>query len=362
MAEVVSAAVMIPLGVQADVTVYGRINNAIELDDKGMQPNKGKTALEDNDSTTDVSTIASRFGVKANSDLGNGLTAHGHYEFATNTDDAAGGITATRIATAGLSGGFGRIDVGNQWGAFYNTVGVDIDPTWWIGPIAGATPGRSPNTIKYSNSVGPLALEADLRLSNSAENVNAKGTPVLSGSGGSIGVRVAATDNLTLAAAFDLDDQTDVVVTPKMDAKSGVNKAGTALAVIPATKDVMGLEHTRAGVSGKVTLGQFWGALGWSSHEAENAAGVTQADKEFVAGYVGMSFSDSSSGWIGYSQSEEDKPNTPEPSKITAGLYHNLGGGLQFWYEGASVDPDETINGREADNHVTHYIGIRYDF
>jgi len=54
---------MVPVGTQADVAVYERINNAVGLDDKGGM----------NDSTTDVNTVASRFGVKASSDLGNGL-------------------------------------------------------------------------------------------------------------------------------------------------------------------------------------------------------------------------------------------------------------------------------------------------
>ncbi len=323
-AAAVSAAVMVPVGVQAEATVYGRVNNAFVFEDKGGM----------NDSTTDIKGISSRFGVKASSDLGNGLTAHGRYEFGTNTDDGAGGITSTRIATAGISGGFGRVDVGNQWTAFYNTVGVDIDPTWTIGPIGG-TPYRSPNTIKYSNSVGPLALEADLRLGDEGGEGDS-----LSGNGGGIGIRVAATENVTLAAAFDVDDQTDLDTDAEMDGRQRGN------------------EHSRAGLSANVSLGQFWGALGWSSHEAEDDAGMTQEDKEYVAGYVGMSFTDSTSGWVGYSQSEEDKPNSPEPSKITAGLYHNMGGGLQFWYEGGSKDAD--VAG--TDDEVVHLIGIRFDF
>ncbi len=277
-----------------------------------------------NDSTADIQGVGSRFGVKASSDLGNGLTAHGRYEFGTNTDDGAGGITSTRIATAGISGGFGRVDVGNQWTAFYNSVGVDLDPTFVVGPVGTPTPFRSPNTIKYSNSVGPLALEADLRLGDEGGEGDD-----LSGNGGGIGIRVAATDNLTIAAAFDADDQTD----------NGSN------------------EHARAGVSGKVSFGQFWGALSWSSHEEENSAGVTQADKEYVAGYVGMSFTDSTSGWVGYSMSETENVMA-EPSKIAAGLYHKLGGGLQLWYEGGSEDKDTA----GSDDHVKHWIGIRYDF
>ena len=333
-AAAVSAAVMVPVGAQAEMTVYGRINNALVLEDEG-----GTTG-----STADIGGVGSRFGVKASSDLGNGLTAHGRYEFGTNTDDGAGGITSTRIATAGVSGGFGRVDVGNQWSAFYNSVGVDLDPTWTVGPVGSPTPFRSPNTIKYSNSVGPLALEADLRLGDEG----GEGAS-LSGTGGGIGIRVAATDSLTIAAAFDLDDQTDVdIVTPAQ-----VNDDGST----DARSTAKGNEHSRAGISGKLSFGQFWGALGWSSHEAESSAGASVAEQEHVAGYVGMSFSDSTSGWLGYSQ-QETEGQTAEPSKIAAGLYHNMGGGLQFWYEGGSTDAD--VAG--TDDQVNHWIGIRYDF
>ena len=344
---------MIPIGAQAEAeaTVYGRVNNAIILEDKG-----GTTG-----STADIGGVGSRFGVKASSDLGNGLTAHGRYEFGTNTDDGAGGITSTRIATAGVSGGFGRVDAGNQWSAFYNSVGVDLDPTWTVGPVGSPTPFRSPNTIKYSNSVGPLALEADLRLGDEG----GEGAS-LSGTGGGIGIRVAATDSLTIAAAFDLDDQTDVDIVTA----AHVNDDGST----DARSTAKGNEHSRASISGKLSFGQFWGALGWSSHEAESSAGASVAEREYVVGYVGMSFTDSTSGWIGFSQCESDAgaclksrdmtasskaaSEAAEPSKIAAGLYHNMGGGLQFWYEGGSTDRDEP----GSDDAVKHWVGIRYDF
>jgi len=347
-AAAVSAAVLMPVGAQADMTVYGRVNNALVLEDKGGM----------NDSTADIGTVGSRFGVKASSDLGNGLTAHGRYEFATNTDDSADGIKSTRIATAGISGGFGRVDVGNQWTAFYNSVGVDLDPTFAVGPVGSPTPFRSPNTIKYSNSVGPLALEVDLRLGDEGDEGG------LAGNGGAIGIRVAATDNITLAAAYDVDDQTDIVVTPGLPKRPGLNKDddgnvidADGVVILPATHDEMGNDHSRTGLSAKVSLDQFWGALGWSSHEAEDANGMTKADKEHVAGYVGMSFNDSTSGWLGYSQ-QEAEGTAAEPSKIAAGLYHNMGGGLRFWYEGGSTDLDEP----GKDDQVKHWIGIRYDF
>ncbi|MYB40580.1 porin [Candidatus Saccharibacteria bacterium] len=337
-AAAVSAAVMLPVGAQAEMTVYGRINNALVLEEGNPESQRGS------DSTTDISGIGSRFGVKASSDLGNGLTAHGRYEFGTTTDNGSGGITSTRIATAGISGGFGRVDVGNQWSAFYNTVGVDIDPTYAIGPVGG-TPFRSPNTVKYSNSVGPLTLEADLRLDDTNSEAGK-----LSGNGGGIGVRVAATDSLTIAAAFDMDDQTDKVMTTPVsfNLDGSVDEEGSRK---------NGNEHGRAGLSAKLSMGQFWGSLGWSSHEEETGAGATVSDSEYMALYVGASLTDSTSGWIGYSQSEKEG-SAAKPSKIAAGLYHNMGGGLRLWYEGGSKDPDEA--GKE--DHVKHLVGIRYDF
>ena len=180
-----------------------------------------------------------------------------------------------------------------------------------------------------------LCRRGSLRLNDGKEKGRDKAGEddgALRGNGGGIGVRVAVTDNLTLAAAVDADDHTE-------------------------EDDGLGLDHARAAVSGKVSLGQFWGALSWSSHEAENSAGVTQADKEYVAGYVGMSFSDSTSGWVGYSQSETEG-NPAEPSKIAAGLYHNMGGGLRLWYEGGALDKDVT----GMDDDIKHFVGIRYDF
>ena len=181
-AAAVSAAVVIPVTASAEVTVYGRIDNGIQVADDGTN------------STTDMVTGGSRFGFKASSDLGNGLTASGRYEFGTTTDekkDAAG--LNLRLGVVSLSGSFGSISLGNQWSSFFNTVGTHIDPTRYHGGAGtGILPYRTANTIKYANSVGPLSLELDLRTDDAG-----------SGDGAGLGISVAVNDNLTLAAAFD---------------------------------------------------------------------------------------------------------------------------------------------------------------
>ncbi len=112
-AAAVSAALMAPVAAQADVTVYGRVHQGIKISEvQTSQPVPQLTLI----------SVGSRFGIKASSDLGNGLTASAHYEFTTNSDKPGTGVGNTRVATVGLSGGFGSIKLGNQWGAYYNQV------------------------------------------------------------------------------------------------------------------------------------------------------------------------------------------------------------------------------------------------
>ncbi|MDA7967726.1 MAG: porin, partial [Gammaproteobacteria bacterium] len=168
------AATVAPVAAQAQVSVYGRINNAVDIKDIRGEPAAKKSSADggttagvartaeefaafstDNPSTTDISGVASRFGVRYSGDIGGGMTALGRYEFATTTDKEGPGVNDTRIATVGVQGPFGTINVGNQWSAFFNTVGTHVSPTYSLGyylysSVAGM-PFRASNTVKYSN-------------------------------------------------------------------------------------------------------------------------------------------------------------------------------------------------------------------
>ncbi len=107
------------------------------------------------------------------------------------------GVVSTRVATVGLSGAFGSVNLGNQWGAYYNQVGVHVDPTFWVGGAKyylSDGPLRTPNTIKYSNSFGPVSLEVDARLDDSGKQ---------GGDGHAAAGSIAVNDNITLAAGVD---------------------------------------------------------------------------------------------------------------------------------------------------------------
>jgi len=318
-AVAVSSAVMAPVAAQAaDVTVYGRINNAIEIRDTDGFRNDG------GDSTVDVSSISSRFGIKASSDLGNGLTASARYEFATVTDKELPNPADLRIGTVGISGGFGSITVGNQWSAFYDTVGTDIDPTYSVGYVLYSSivngPYRGSNTIKYANSFGPVYLELDVRLNESEEGSDV--AEKINGDGVGIGARWSVTDNLTLAAAFDSEE----------------NPGGAA-------------DTDRTGVSAKWASGGWFAIVGW--HEADNGGNNVASQTQF---WGGVDLGDATRLMFGYGVADNDA-NDSEPEAFTLAAYHNMGGGLRFYYEGAFHDFDDTR--ADFDRHI---LGMRIDF
>ena len=314
LALAVSAAVMAPVASQADVTVYGRINNALDIQ-----------SGDNVESTTDISNVSSRFGIKASSDLGNGMTASARYEFATTTDKEQSNVADLRIGTVGLSGGFGSITVGNQWSAFYDTVGTHIDPTYTLGyymysSFAGG-PYRASNTIKYSNSFGPVYLELDVRLNESdeARDVAEK----INGDGIGLGVSFAATDNLTIAAAFDAEDAT----------------------VADGNGDV-----DRTGLAAKWSSGGWYAMVGYQ--ETDEDGGDT-VDNTSI--YGGTNIGDSTNLMIGWQGASSDANG--DADQLILGVYHNMGGGLKLYYEGTSVSYDDGRGDLDI-----HLLGMRIDF
>jgi len=335
-AAAVAAAVAVPVGVQAEVSVYGRINTGIEFNDTGKAGD---------DATADVTGFGSRLGFRASSDLGNGLTARGHYEFGIGSDRKAG-INQTRHAKVGVAGGFGAVDIGQQGAALWNN--VHFDRSIWTGGVDD--PGsRTSNTIKYSNAVGPLSLAVDLRLNGGHDEGDTEGFG--KGDGFAIGLQVAATDNLTFGLGFDSQDESDrVTETPAMVI---VDEDGKP-AVKAAEADKMGPETDWFGASALLTMGNFNGSIALGSKEVTQSNKTTET--EIVQLWLGASLTDQTSAVFGYGQSETGE--TEEKDKLVVGLSHNLGGGMRVWYEGNSVDE----NKENQDAEITHLLGIRYDF
>lgn len=110
-----------PLTAQADGHAgsgfYGSARVGVEYSDPG-----GAT-----DAQLNVRSWASRFGFAGETEMANGLTGFGKYEFGVNTS----GSPSVRHAHVGLKGDFGKVTLGQAYHTWYNNVIAPIDQPWW---------------------------------------------------------------------------------------------------------------------------------------------------------------------------------------------------------------------------------------
>ncbi len=143
---------------QADTktSFYGSVRLGIGYED-----------VEKNGVSTDSTKLknwGSRMGFKGETDLSNGITAFGHYEFGVDTDpaDNENGALSTRKAYVGLKGDFGRIRLGQDTHTFYNTVIAPADQAWdgsmYGADTLGTYTGRSGEALTYDTNLGPVGL------------------------------------------------------------------------------------------------------------------------------------------------------------------------------------------------------------
>ena len=405
----VSAAVVAPVAGYGDghVTWYGNVTNTLKINDLSDKPGA--------ESTTDHETYGSRIGVRASADIGNGMTAHGNYEFATNTDsrgnngDGERGGIDTRVGTVGLSGAFGRVDLGQQWSAYFNTFGTLVSPTYSLGYFiyssVGGGPARASNTIKYSNTFGPLYLDLDLRHNDEAEGghviydapLYTDQTDRLRGNGFGLGLSFAINENLTIAAAFDSEDGFDdddrvtrVVeqdldrdLTPAGLTDSNADRRVAAFTADYEARDVRTADADRVGISIKGTFGGYWASLGWQNYQTDDLEAVTIAakddngddnadrgdapevtatarpgvDVDSILLYVGGSFSEKTKWLLGYSTADLNTTGVDDARQITWNVKHNLGGGLTMFYEASHHD----FEAFQQDG-MMHRLGMRINF
>jgi predicted porin len=81
---------------------------------------------QDNAQTTEVKSFSSRFGAKGETDLGNGMTGFGRYEWDVDENDFS-----IRHRYVGLKGDFGSVLAGQTFHTFYNYVVGPLDNPWW---------------------------------------------------------------------------------------------------------------------------------------------------------------------------------------------------------------------------------------
>ena len=321
-AAAVSAAVVAPVAAYGEATVYGSITNAIKL----VSPDAANK-----ESSTNLAGLSSRIGFKASSDLGNGLTASAKLELGVVSDDNIslndndrtpddddGGddkdpFDKTRVATVGLSGGFGSVTLGQQWSAYFNTFGTLVSPTYTVGHAASPNQFRTGNTIQYANAFGPIGLQVDVRLDEGdGTDANEKG-------GTGIGLTLNLIENLTIGVASDSQEK-------------------------GAGND----DADNFGISAKYNFGPVQIAAGVQNEEEGDAE--TDGTVLLLSG----NFTENTSWLLAAAEAENEKD--VETSSTTWGIYHSLGGGLTLLYEAVDTDKDNDAGS------ATHWLAMRLKF
>ncbi|KAG1663470.1 hypothetical protein GQR58_020406 [Nymphon striatum] len=140
----------------ADTKLYGRFRAGLVCTDNGTDTDCG------------LENRSSRFGIKVNQEISDGLTAFGKYEFGVNLDEGAlsNGEQTNRLAYVGLKGGFGEVSIGSRWSPMYSYVMSPVDPFQLLGGTSGNTgynsTYRRADTVNYKNKFGTTGMHVQL--------------------------------------------------------------------------------------------------------------------------------------------------------------------------------------------------------
>jgi len=341
---------------QADghsVQLYGRVNTAVVLDDKDYT-DAAKAALEaagplddDDESSTNISDVGSRVGIKASAPINASTTAHARFEWSASGDDETGAFGDTRIAEVGVTGDWGTAKIGNMWSTFYNMVGTHMDPTVTVGAVLYSTgtqlPYRVSNAIQYTNSFGAINVSVEMRISDDDDPDETPGddTEKIGGSDGmAIGASTVVLDNLLLAIALDQSD----------DDPGYINTSGSA-------EDV-----DRFGLAAKWSQDNWWASLSWGEIDVDDQPGLGDTTIAQTQIHVGADFGDGYSGFIGYGMHDidVDPSGVDEPTAVSWNVTKRIGSsGFRVYYEGISMSDGDDVYTYDRDWHL---FGARMDF
>lgn len=265
----------------ADMNVYGSLNYMMSNDDNAS----GKSVLKAQNNGSKIGVEFSETLVDAEGNATGGITGFGKLEVGIDADDSGSDTFDSRLAYAGVDLGVaGAVSGGRQ-----ENPGAGVSKTNIFNVYGGNSvfkyADRTSNTVKYSNSIGPVSVDA---------------MAMIDGATGKDGLDVtdisASMDLGPVAVAGGLID--DKVNNVKYQiASAGVDVAGISLAGTyslkdTTTTDLTGMEYSASKVIGDSTLM------------------VSLQDKEGTANYmtygVSHNFSSSLTGYAEYQSTDND--------------------------------------------------------
>lgn len=298
-AVAVAGTLATPMAAQADV--YASVRIGVEN--------------VDTDGVADLRTrsFGSRFGIRSETDLGNGMTAFGRYEwdvdFKDHNEDVNTSATASgdkddidiRHRYVGLKGDFGSVTIGQTYHTYYNHIIGPTDQPWWGAGYAMVNyNGRTDGAVSYAGSFGAASVGLTGYFFRESEE--------------------DAPDLLEAAVSFGIGDMTLGIGLQNVASDGSHGSAGN-------DEDIVGV--TLSGI-----------ALG----DATLAVNIeTQDDDDSVALDLGVG-----NFRIHFEQLGDDSADN-DPNLILLGYTQNLGRGTALWYEYASFDADTSDSDDDQD-------------
>jgi predicted porin len=316
----IAAVVAAPMAVNADTTIYGLVDNALTSTD---------TATQDQ-WDVEGGNGSSRFGVKGDEDLGNGLKAIFHYEWSVDASDA--GTLGGRLGFVGLSGGFGTVAIGRQWRPSYGALGrTNIMNMPGGGYDRALYETRNGNQLVYlSPNFNGFTVAAGIEAASGAVN-----TP----------------DGVD---RFDL----------------GVNYANGPLSVgfgyFTTEGNTGGVDEDVMGLSGKYNFGNFAIVAGYQT--ADNSRNVANLDIDTWSLGAEAYFGNNTVR-IRYGESDADNTGfgAYDSESWALGIQHNFSKRTRVYVEYADLDYNAAAGAKlsdgTADTDASKFaIGLRHDF
>lgn len=319
----VAGTVATPMVVQADGEIYsslrvGFVNTSTDKADTftvtGVGPTTVSTVSGDDDDDATIRSLSSRFGAKGETDLGNGLTGFGRFEW--DIDDT--GVDSARHRFVGVSGDFGKITVGKTWHTFFNHIIAPTDNPWFgSGYSVIEYLGRTDDTVSYAGSTGAVSYGLSLVLLGGSDDT-------VSGDG-----EDETVDSIEAALTFAVGDLGSVAVGVKTNERDGdtIQQSGDD------EDPLIGLAwHS-------IPIGDATAGISLQSRDEDSSVTIDVTFGNAYVHYEGLSVDDTDA----------------DPTTITVGYTQSLGRNTTMWYEIQSTDNDGngTYNDVDGDNLVS---------
>jgi len=297
-ALVVAGIVGAPMVASADGAVYGSARYGLESVGNGINYDADGVPQSQNDEgVVQFRNFGSRFGIKGDRDLGNGMVAFGHWE-------AHMFGAALRDFKIGVKGDFGQVYMGDgidhAWDTFMST-----DDTWWYGGGTHLTDGVQSNAITYLGGAGAVKFGVTAQMKAEGNNADEEGI-----------------DQIEAVVAFDAGPVN--IAVGLTDKKTANNDPDAIVGVV---------------VSG--AAGDFGYAFDYQSGDDVSSIQLQGSFGNFLAQYGTVDI---------------DVSGAPSPSDLVLSYTQNLAKGALMWYEFRSRDLD--IDGADTETIVAATLRV----